>query len=208
MFSLSGDEKKVCRQLVRLGVYFFLMAGLIFLFRFFAFRFKSFAFQEFGIIETIQLILLASSSLCFAVESLLFVKQRPLLLLFSSLCIFAFCRELDSYFDLAFPSISWKFAFLFPIIALANVYNSRSQMRGQLLQFFKSPSFFLMFMGICIGIVLAQCLGHRPMVAAVLGKGSDARLARRIFEEGAEAVGYFWILISSFEFYFNFKKQK
>lgn len=208
MLSFTKDEKYVCLQLLRAAIYVFLMAGLIFLFRFFAFRFKAFAFQEYGIIETIQLLLLAVSATVFMFEAFFFRIQRSLLFLFASLCMFAFCRELDSYFDTIIPYVSWKFAFLFPFAALVSLYRNREQARAPLFQFLKSPAFWLMFMGVCIGIILAQCFGHRPMVAAVLGAGSDARLARRIFEEGTESIGYFWILLSSVEFYFNFKRSK
>ena len=206
MISFNQNEKKMCWQLFRKAIYFSIMVALIFAIRFWAFHYRMQTFQEFGIVENIQLTLLAFSAFVFAGEGLLFKKERALLFTFSAFCLFVLCRELDSYFEINLPAVSWKFAFLFPAIALINLYRDRKTLKETLFRFFKMPSFDLLFMAVCI-FALAQCFGHRPMIDAVLPQKVDTRYVRRLFEEGTEVVSYLWILLSSFELYFNLKRK-
>lgn len=206
MFTFNQNEKKTCGLLFRKAIYFAIMVALIFGIRFCSFRYRIGTFQEFGIIENIQLTLLGLATFVFAVEGLLFKKENALLFIFASFTLFALCRELDSYFEINFPSISWKFAFLFPILALIYLYYKRKTFKDVLFQFFKMPAFDLFFMAVCL-FALAQCFGHRPMITAVLPKNVDTRYVRRIFEEGTEVICYLWIFLISIELFFNIKRK-
>ena len=66
----------------------------------------------------------------------------------------------------------------------------------------------LMCTAVLVGLALAQALGHRPFISAVLGPEIDSRAVRRIFEEGSETIGYFLIFLSSIECYFDFRSKE
>ena len=194
---------KTCRQM---GYFAVTVLGIISLY-FLADVYRERTFEEFGIVENIQLGLLLLSAGVFGIESFILKKHSAILLFLASLCALGACRELDSFFDKNLPIISWKFGFLFPASAIINMWRQRENARASIFHFLETPAFNLMFTAVLIGLALAQVLGHRSFIAAVLGDKADARAVRRIAEEGSEVVAYFLILISTVECYFSLKEK-
>ena len=204
---LSVQEKnvlgKACRQMFYFGLTIVAILSLYPL----ANLYHAETFQEFGLVENIQLGLLITSAFIFIGESFVLKKHSAILLFLASLCILGACRELDSFFDKNLPVISWKFGFLFPIAAVINLYRQRKNARESFFHFLETPAFNLMFTAVLIGLALAQVLGHRKFIETVIGEGMNARIVRRLLEEGAEVIAYFLILLSSVECYFSFRKK-
>ena len=204
---LTPQETQVFAKTLRQIVYFALTVVAIMSLYVLADKYHQKTFQEFGIVENIQLGLLILSAGVFTVEAFIIKKHSAILLFLASLCALGASRELDSFFDNNLPIISWKFGFLFPVAALINLYRQREKARVSLFQFLETPAFNLMFTAVLIALALAQVLGHRSFIAAILGNDNYARAARRILEEGTEVVAYFLIFLSTVECYFSLKKK-
>jgi len=205
---VTHEEQKILYQTIRFVLYFALICTLSILIWGLSSIYHKETFLEYGIIENIQFLLLLFTGCIFWAESYFLKEKGPLLLLFASLCFLAFCRELDGLFDSLLPIISWKFGFLFPILALSNLYRHRKKMRPIVFSFLKTPTFYLMFTATIICIPVAQCLGHKPMLATIMDNANDVWLARRIIEESLEIIGYFLLLLSTIECYINLTQKK
>ena len=205
---LTQSEKKTNDLLIRQFVYFCITIGFIFFIHVLTKIYPGYAFVEFGIIENVQLILLFLSGSILALYACFLSVERPLFWALSSLCFFAVCRELDSFFDKALPIISWKFGFLFPLAAGIYAIRHWQDARKMFFDFVKTPAFNLMLMALLICVPVAQVLGHRPFIAAALGTETDARAVRRLIEEGLEVIGYFLIFLSTIECYFSVIRKK
>lgn len=205
---LTTAQKWILFNCLRQALYFFLCILFTLSLRIAATYFKAETFKEFGLIENLQLTLLALSGVAFTYLSVISQKFRPLLIGLSSLCVFAFCRELDSFFDVHLPVISWKFCYIFPLIAGIYFFKKRKKVKNILLLFCTSPAFYMMCSAMIVFIPLAQAIGNRGFISTVLPDAHDVILMRRFIEESAEILAYFLILLSSIEFYISLIHKK
>lgn len=200
------DEKRTAFSLMRWTIYFCILMGCVFSMWYFADLFKGQTFEEYGIVENLQLIILGVSALSFGVQSLFKTPYRGLSLFLGSLCLTACCREMDAWFDELWI-FGWKFALIFPVLAI--IYNCRhfTEFRKCMVDFCSSPAFFMMYATAIVILPVAQCIGHRSFFADALGPIADPRLVRRLFEESIEYIGYTLLFLSSIEFYINLIKN-
>ncbi len=169
--------------------------------------YKSSVFAEDEIVENIQFGLLVVSTCVFLTEAYFFPKYKPLLLLLATCALMAAFRELDKFLDSELPVISWRLGFIFIFGALYYAYRHREIFEKNLLRFLSSTSFYMLCGAVIVIIPIAQCIGHRPFVINVLGEDKVANI-KEFFEESCEAVGYFWILLSSLECYFDLLQKR
>lgn len=202
--SFSKRERKIILTAIRQVMYFLLVFGFVFFMHVVAQHYHEKTFVENGIMENIQFGLLAAGTVLFFLEALIFKKHRSVLLLLSSFALLAAFREQDKFLDENLPLVSWKIGFLFPVAALFYAYRQRLAMKRSLLMFLDSPAFYMMSVAVIIIIPAAQCIGHRPFVADVLGAGRVA-VIKELIEESLEAVGYFLIFLSSLECFLGLK---
>lgn len=164
--------------------------------------------QENGVLENAQLLILAFAAAGYAAEACVSLRFRPLLFMLSALCAAAFVRELDAFFDVCLPLISWKFCWLFPAAALWGLWRARRSLREPFMLFLRSRSYHMMLGAFVIAVPLAQCIGHRSFVADVLGSAADhSLLIRRFLEEPFELMGYLLLLMAVCEFYWEFLRS-
>ena len=201
--NLTNDQKRIVFNCLRQGVYFFLSLFLILGLRIVANIHKGSTFKEFGVVENIQLSLLIFCIISFFFQGIKSKKFRPTLFFFSSLCLFAVCREMDSLFDNLIPFISWKFCYIFPLLAGHYLFKKRKKLKEQIFLFCSSPAFYMMCSAMFIFIPLAQAIGNRSFISTVLPDATDIILIRRFIEESAELFAYFLLLLSSVEFYIS-----
>lgn len=207
MFSFSKKEKTVFLRTFRQTVYFLLVFSFIFIVHFIASIHKTETFEEHSIVENLQLIFLLVSGSVFFTEAMLYKKFRPVLFLLASLSFLASCRELDMFFDRNVTIIGWEIGFVFPFAAMVYAYKNRRTLRNTLIEFYASPAFYMMCCAMIIILPIAQCIGHGPFVRDVLGNYRAADI-KEFFEESCETIGYFIILLSSFEFYLGLIRPK
>lgn len=205
--NLTDEQKKIVFNCLRQGIYFFLSLFLILGLRIVANIHKGNTFKEFGIVENIQLSLLIFCIISFFFQALKSTKFRPTLFFFSSLCLFAVCREMDSFFDQLIPLISWKFCYIFPLLAGIFLFKKRKKLKQQIFLFCSSPAFYMMCSAMFIFIPLAQAIGNRSFISTVLPDASDVILMRRFIEESAELFAYFLLFLSSIEFYISLTRK-
>lgn len=206
---LTKIEKRILFNCLRQAIYFVCCMLFALSLRLSAKYYGDATFKEFGIIENIQLGLLTLSSFSFFLLSFLSKKFKPLLMLFSALCLFAFCRELDAFFEKILPIISWKFCYIFPIFAAIYLFKTRKTLKKQLLLFCSSPAFYIMCTAMIIFIPIAQTIGNRAFISNVLPEATDIITIRRFIEESGEIIAYFLLFLASIEFYISliFKKK-
>lgn len=200
------DEKKTVLSLMRWTIYFCILMLCVFSMWHFASIFKEATFEEYGIVEDVQLILLACSAFSFLGQAFFKTPYRSLSLFFSSLCLTAFCRELDAWFD-EFWILGWKFSLIFPVIAFIYVCYHFNEFRKSVVTFCSSPAFFMMYTTAIIILPVAQCVGHKNFFADSLGFVADPRLVRRLFEESVEFIGYVLLFLASIEYYITLIKS-
>lgn len=208
MLKLNKNEQQILLTTLRQAFYFVLSLCFILSLRLIATIYQENTFREFGIIENIQLFLLSATAVSFLIQGILSKKFRPLSLFLSSLCAFAFCRELDSFFDMHVPFVSWKFCYLFPLASLFYIFLKRKKIKNQVFSFLTSPAFYGMCAAMFIFIPIAQAIGNRAFIASVLPDATDVILMRRFVEESCEILAYFILLISSIEFYISLIKNR
>ena len=200
-------RRKIFFAAFRQLLYFTVMLGFVFFVHFLSYHFRISTFSEYGIIENIQFGMLVCSGIFFMTEGIYFKNYRELLFLLASFCAVASCREMDNYFDKHLPIISWRIGFIFLLAALFLSYLNRHKLTRQLVSFGTSPAFYMMCMAMIVIIPIAQCVGHRPFVVAVLGE-NQVREIKEFIEESCECIGYLLILLSTCEIYFDILRTK
>ncbi len=200
-------NKSLLFQSIRQFVYVIFVLLLILFVRAASYSKGASLFDENGLIENMQLEFLLLSSFVFIVSAFIHRAHKALFLLFAALCAFAACRELDCTFDRLMPVISWKFGYVFVLLALLNVKYRWNEFIPSLNRFLSSPAFFMMIMALTVALPIAQAVGDKRIVTNVLGL-AQMRETKELFEEHCELIGYFILLLSSFECYLNFKKPK
>lgn len=209
--NLTKEEQRNLHIATRQFLYFvitFAFVGFIYLL---AKNFGTQTFNENGVIENIQLIFLLSSVIIFSYCALTEEKWKEMSLLLASVALLASCRELDKVFDRTIPVISWKFAYLFIIVAIFYAWKNYKKTLKTILHFFGMSSFYIMCIAVVMILPVAQCIGHRPVITAALGPHftkSDIVVIKELFEEALEVVGYLLILLSSVEYKINIKERK
>lgn len=201
--NFSEDEKIILITNGRFIIYWGLVLAFIFGIYGLAKIYGADTFEENGVIENIQLAFLIISCVSFLILIGSNVSFRTVLLLLASCCLLATCRELDKVLDKIVPIVHWKFGWLFPAAAFYYAVKHFEQTKKALLKFFTFPAFYLMYLAMII-MLLAECVGHKPFVQAVLGNNHVAAI-KEFYEEATETVCYFMILLSTIEMRFNLR---
>lgn len=202
----NSDEKETIFSLMRWTFYFCILMVCVFGMWQIAQSFKTATFEEYGIVENLQLVILALTAFSFLGQALFKTPYRALSLFLGSLCLMACCRELDAWFDqLCF--LGWQFSLIFPVLALIYIYRHLKEFRKSLIPFCSSSAFFMMYGVAVIILPVAQCVGHKHFFEDALGPITDPRLVRRLFEESVEYLGYVLLFLSSIEYYLTLVKK-
>ena len=204
--NLNKTEINAIYNATRQLLYFIAIFAFALLVNVIARHYRSDSFEEHGVMENMQLALLASAGIVFFINTLHDKQMRSISFILASFCFFAACRELDSFFDKLIPVISWKFGYFFPLLAGIYGFLTFNNSIKSALQFASSPSFLMMCCAAIIILPIAQCIGHRPLIISVLGNHNVANI-KQLFEECCELIGYFIILLSSIEYNINFHKK-
>ena len=167
---------------------------------------KDKTFDENGILENLQLGELLLACALFFCVSFICKNFHNLGVVFASLCAFAACRELDSFFEDHIPLIGWKFAFLFVVLAIGYAMKNWRKTREELLLFFRHPSFPMMCCAMTVIIPVAQCIGHRSFVVNVL-QVEHVGSIKEFIEESIETVGYFILICSAIELFWHSRQS-
>lgn len=209
--NLTKEEQKNLYIAIRQFLYFMATFAFVGIVGLLTKNFRTETFAENGVIENIQLIFLLGAAISFLYCAFIEKKWREISFVLASVTAFAACRELDKIFDATIPFISWKFAYLFVFASVFYACKNLKRYIKSVLKFFGMPSFYIMCIAVVVILPVAQCIGHRPLVSAALGKHfgrQDVAAIKELFEEALEVAGYFLILISSIEYNINVRGEK
>ena len=203
---MTDTDKSTIFSTIRQFLYCAGCFGVMFLQHAIAAVCKDKTFDENGILENLQLGELLLACALFLCVSFICKNFHNLGVVFASLCAFAACRELDSFFDDHIPLIGWKFAFLFVVLAIGYAMKNWRQTREELLLFFRHPSFPMMCCAMTVIIPVAQCIGHRSFVVNVL-QVEHVGSIKEFIEESIETVGYFILICSAIELFWHSRQS-
>lgn len=203
---MTDTEKSTILSAIRQILYCAGCFGVAFLQHAIAAVCKEKTFDENGILENLQLGELLLACALFLCVSFIRKNFHKLGIVFASLCAFAACRELDSFFDDHIPLIGWKFAFLFVVLAIGYAMKNWRKTREELLLFFRHPSFPMMCCAMTVIIPVAQCIGHRSFVVNVL-QVEHVGSIKEFIEESIETVGYFILICSAIELFWHSRQS-
>lgn len=199
-------EKQSCFRLFRLMIYFLILIGLAFGMWGLAHFYKTQIFEEYGPVENLQIFVLLGATGVFLYTAFKNKFYRPLTFLFAGFTAFAFIRELDAFFDKMVPVITWKFAFVFPLLGMVYLFKNRKNLRLLIFDFLNSNAFYLMLTAMIIFIPLAQCVGHKKLIIDALGSVEQAMYVRRLVEESMELMAYVLILLAAIDLHWTAPK--
>ena len=203
---MTDTDKSTIFSTIRQFLYCAGCFGVMFLQHAIAAVCKDKTFDENGILENLQLGELLLACALFFCVSFICKNFHNLGVVFASLCAFAACRELDSFFDDHIPLIGWKFAFLFVVLAIGYTMKNWRKTREELLLFFRHPSFPMMCCAMTVIIPVAQCIGHRSFVVNVL-QVEHVGSIKEFIEESIETVGYFILICSAIELFWHSRQS-
>jgi len=194
---MENTEKRILGLLVRYAVYVILLFFQYLLLTYVILP-ENWSFSENGIIECIQLALLFLLCIALAVNSLIFVHVRKVLLLLLSCSVLALARELDKILDKCIPFFGWQAVFLLLVPVILLQFRNWRELRRQLVQFIPCPAMGIFLTAIIVIIPLAQCLGDGDYLRAAMGD-DYIRKYKTLFEESMELYGYLLLLCGALE---------
>jgi len=154
---------------------------------------------EDGPLETLQLVLAATSAgLLLAASRRATTASRGFALL-GLVCAFFAVRELDHVFDVVLWHGAWKWPAA-PLVvgAVVVVWRTRSRLGEELRALARTPTFHLAFFGLLVIVVYAQVLGQKELWQAVMGDHYE-RPVKDLVEEATELLGYLLLAFAAVE---------
>lgn len=164
--------------------------------------FKQDTYDEGGIMENLQIAILAISCLLFFIIGKKYKKCPGLSFLFSSFCALAVCRELDALLDECLPVISWRIGFLFLIPAVIFAIKHAKDFWQEIASFVHTPPFSMLCNAFIVILPVAQLVGHNKFIKKILVNIEKVGAIKELFEENLETFGYYLILCSAVELLF------
>lgn len=163
-------------------------------------------FKEGGFIEWLQFFILILTSCTFlACRFVVAPAYRHLLILLASLPAMAAIREQDALLDNLIPVFGWKVGFLILIYPLGLAWKNKTAIREQLESFLSTRSFAILWAGFIVAIPFSQMVGHGDFLKILMGD-DYLRDYKRVIEETGEFLGYFLLLIGSFEAFLEMRR--
>ena len=160
-------------------------------------------YAENGLVENMQFVLLFASCIVFLAHAVINRKDRTMLLILSGLCALGGCREMDRILDALIPVVSWKIGILFVVAPCIWAATRFEEAIESLSRFLRSRCFVMLCGAFTIVLVLAQLIGHKSYLAAVLVDLEHFGTIKEMVEESIETIGYVIILLASIESWFK-----
>lgn len=158
-------------------------------------------YGENGLLEWSQVFFLMVSILLFRQAGIWNEERRPVMTVIMLLLASAAVRELDSLLDAHLGRHWWKLI----VVSLAAVAGWIASRRRE--EFFRSvvcltrrPSFGILLSGALMVLIFSRLLGYGNFWRELLDDRAIAAIVKEIVEECTELIGYFFILIGSFEY--------
>lgn len=161
------------------------------------------SFRESGLIEWLQVLIIASTAAVFGVAWRRGAQSRPVMLILALITAALVARELDADLDRLLPVVGWQGPAAACLVGAAWVGRSRwAAIVSGLERWVRSPAFALLWCGAVTTLVFAQLIGQADLWKGVMGDAYD-RAFKRVVEESAELFGYSLLLVGALECLFD-----
>jgi hypothetical protein len=199
---MERTAKKVFRGLaMRVGLYALLLAGgTVFMHQGANWPHERSFYGENGLIEWMQVLFLVVSIAVLWRSSSLAKDRRTVL--FSMICLLlaTIMREWDKILDETFGRHVWKVLSGFFIVAASvPFFRHRRPFYISALHLTRQPSFGIMLTGGLIVLIFSRLFGSGEFWTDLIDHRQFAREAKKVAEECTELMGYFFIMIGTFE---------
>jgi hypothetical protein len=192
------SHNRAVQSLARFFVYTAMLFGILLVLPHFFEPGDISMFYEDGLLEGVQVIVLAMAAAVFAFGAWL---ERPMRELFVLLCFasaLASIRELDGFFD-KMPIIRWEMPGALIIVAAVWFFLRRKQVLvSQSEYFISSASCGVLWAGFMVAVVIAQLIGNGRFLEMTMGDDYH-RDYKRVIEETCEFCGYFILFLGALE---------
>jgi len=157
-------------------------------------------YSETGPVEVLETVFALITALVFLMVGRVDKNKGPCVIVLSTFLFCAVIRESDYFLDTLICRHAWKMmvAIALSLLAVYTWRNLRS-VGGCLMSFVSQPSFGILLSGLLVLVVFSRLFGYGPFWKAIMDD-SSYRTVKTIVEEGVELMGYFLILVSSFEY--------
>jgi hypothetical protein len=188
---------------IRLVIYAILLGTLAIWMLWGAVRYDAGFYDETGPIEILETVFALSSAIIF----LFAARSEPVrtggsvLLAGTLFCVAV--RESDYFLDVLVAHHAWKVIVTLIAVSMA-VYSAGriKEVYRSVLLFISRPCFGIFLSGALVLVVFSRLFGYGPFWNAIMDDCSY-RTVKTIVEEGVEQMGYFLILISSVEYWYD-----
>jgi hypothetical protein len=157
-------------------------------------------YDEVGPVETLETVFAMGSALIFLSAAKIDRERMPSAVLTAGLFFCMAVRESDYFLDVLVCRHAWKVivAGLVIFFTLYTLHNWQEVIRS-LASFMSESSFGIFISGLLVLIVFSRLFGYGDFWKAIMDDRSY-KTVKTIVEEGVELMGYFLLLISSFEY--------
>jgi hypothetical protein len=192
------EHNRAVQSLARFFVYTAMLFGMLLVLPHFFKPGDISMFYEDGMLECVQVLILASAAAVFGFGAWL---ERPMRELFVMLCLvsaLASIRELDGFFD-KIPIIRWEMPGVILIAAAVWLgIRKRQILISQAEYFINSAPFGVLWAGFLVAVVIAQLIGNGRFLEMTMGDDYH-RDYKRVIEETCELCGYFVLFLGAME---------
>ena len=157
-------------------------------------------YGENGLIEWMQVLFLLVSIVVLWRAAGLAKDRREVLFAMICLLIATIMREWDNILDETLGRHVWKvFSGIFIVTASVPFFRHRRAFYISALHLTRQPSFGIMLTGGLIVLVFSRMFGSGDFWTELIDHREFARKAKKVAEECTELMGYFFIMIGTFE---------
>ena len=189
------------RLLGRMVVYAVLLGGIAYGMLWGALKYGPVFYDEIGPVEILETVFALATALVMLCAGRRDVQRESCSVMVAG---FLFCiavRESDYFLDVLVFRHAWKVlvALILTGLGVYAVRNFRAVVES-VADFMKSPAFGIFMSGLLVLVVFSRLFGYGGFWKELINDG-HYRVIKTIVEEGVEQMGYFLLLISSFEYF-------
>ncbi|MBC8207006.1 MAG: hypothetical protein H8E68_07630 [Kiritimatiellaeota bacterium] len=157
-------------------------------------------YAETGPVEIMQTVFALLTALVFLFAGRVDRNKAPCGIVLFTFLFCAVIRESDYVLDTLVCRHAWKTLVAVVLVFLTlYVWRNAKSVGRALMSFMNQPSFGILLSGLLVLVVFSRLFGYGPFWKAIMDD-SSYRTVKTIVEEGVELMGYFLILVSSFEY--------
>jgi len=197
---ICSPQKIILGLMIRSGIYAVFIGIIAFGVLWGATQFGKQFYAETGPVEIMETVFALVTALVFLSVGRLDRQKESFVALMASLLFCAVIRESDYFLDVLVGRNTWKVLVgLLVVLTFFHVRRNFQSILESLMDFLSQPSFGILISGALVLVVFSRLFGYGDFWKDLI-EGKLYRVVKTIVEEGVELMGYFLILVSSWEY--------